>query len=444
VIAAALLAATTLSGCAAVSRPGGYSDTLFVLMRTQADLSDVTSIADVKERRAEVYRRLVTTADRTQAALRRDLADLYLPFTPFYLVNALEVEGNAAIQAWLLRRPEVDRVLLSPQLRPVPTVPAPQADRVEVDGRPQPNIAAIGADRVWVTGVTGPGITIGIADSGVDRYHPALAGAFRGGSDGWYDPWNGTRVPTDESGHGTHIIGTAVGSNGIGVAPGAKWIGCVDLPGNLGNPAGYLRCLQFMLAPFPYGGDPLRDGRPDRSADILVNSWACAQPESCDAGSLRPAIRALNLAGILVVAAPGGGGGPRCGSVGAPPTRLPDMLTVGAFDPAAPVASSPSRGLLSAAGRPDLVAPGVDVVSALPGRRYGALSGTSVAAPQVAGVVALLWAANPRLVGDLVRTRQLLLTTATPVPGGPGCGGHTEVPVGLVNAEAAVGAARSQ
>src|SRR2546425_236018 len=83
-------------------------------------------------------------AVRATSACGGDLDAAYLPFTPFYVVNALEVEGNAAIQAWLLRRPEVDRVLLSPQLRPVPTMPAPQADRVEVDGRPQPNIAAIG------------------------------------------------------------------------------------------------------------------------------------------------------------------------------------------------------------------------------------------------------------------------------------------------------------
>jgi subtilisin family serine protease len=440
-VAAAGLAATTLTGCVTVGHPGTYGDTLFVVMKTQADLSDLVFVADVRARRAEAYRRLVATADRTQAALRRDLADLYLSFTPFYLVNGVEVVGDPAIRDWLARRPEVDRVLLNPRLRPIPARPAPLSGQVRVDGRPQWNVTAIGAEKVWATGITGPGIVIGIPDSGVDGHHPAVAAAFRGGDDGWYDPWNGTRFPTDDNGHGTHVAGTAVGSNGIGVAPGARWIGCVDLPRNLGNPASYLRCLQFMLAPFPYGADALRDGRPERSADILVNSWACPQLEGCDAQALRPAVRALTRAGIFVVAA-AGNGGPRCGSIGAPPSGYPEALTIGATDRAGQVAGFSSRGPQGGSGKPDLVAPGVDVVSALPGGGYGSLTGTSMAAPHVAGVVALLWAANPRLVGDILRTRDLLLRTATAVPAGPGCGAGADSGAGQVNADTAVQLAR--
>ncbi len=75
-------------------------------------------------------------------------------------------------------------------------------------------------------------------------------------------PWNGTGAPTDRGGHGTHTMGSAVGRDGIGVAPGAQWVGCVNLDRNLGNPAAYLDCLQFMLAPFPPGGDPFRQAGP--------------------------------------------------------------------------------------------------------------------------------------------------------------------------------------
>jgi subtilisin family serine protease len=64
-----------------------------------------------------------------------------------------------------------------------------------------------------------------------------------------------------------------------------------------------------------------------------------------------------------------------------------------------------------------------------------------MAAPHVAGVVALMWAANARLVGDIPRTRALLLRTATPVPDDSGCGPHTASGAGLVNADAAVQAA---
>jgi subtilisin family serine protease len=446
-VAAAGLAATALTGCVTVGHPGMYGDSLFVVLKTQADLSDLAFLPDVKVRRAEAYRRLVETADRTQAALRRDLTSLYLPFTPFYLVNGLEVAGDPAIRAWLSQRPEVDRVLLNPVLRPIPVKASPLTGRLQVDGRAQWNITAIGAVKVWAAGVTGPGIVIGISDSGVDGHHPALAAAYRGGEDSWYDPWDGTTYPTDDSGHGTHVLGTAVGNNGIGVAPGARWIGCVDLPRNLGNPASYLRCLQFMLAPFRYGGDALRDGRPDRAADVLINSWGCPQLEGCDAETLRPAVSALALAGIFVVAA-AGNTGPRCGTISSPPATYRDAFTVGAADRTGQAAGFSSRGPgdsgrrgIGANGKPDLVAPGVDVVSALPGGGYGALAGTSMAAPHVAGVVALMWAANPKLVGDLVRTRDLLLRTATPVPGGSGCGGAPDVGAGLVNADAAVRAA---
>ena len=63
-------------------------------------------------------------------------------------------------------------------------------------------------------------------------------------------------MPTDAGIHGTHTLATAVGA-GVGVAPGAQWVGCVNLARNMGNPARYLDCLQFMLAPFPAGRDPL-------------------------------------------------------------------------------------------------------------------------------------------------------------------------------------------
>jgi len=436
-VAVATLGATALTGCVAVGHPGMYGDTLFVVLKEQADLSDLAFIHDVKARRAEAYHRLVGTAERSQADLRHDLTQLRLPFTPFYLVNGLEVAGDPAIRTLLAQRPDVDRVLLNPRLRPIPARPAPLRGHVQVDGSPQSNIAAIGANKVWATGVTGPGIVIGISDSGVDGRHPALAGAYRTGEDSWYDPWNGTRFPTDDGGHGTHVLGTAVGSNGIGVAPGARWIGCVDLPRNLGNPASYLRCLQFMLAPFGYGGDALRDGR----ADVLVNSWACPELEGCDAGTLRPAIHALTSAGIFVVAA-AGNGGPRCDSISEPPAPYPEAFTVGAVDGAGQVAAFSSRGARFADSKPDLVAPGVGVVSALPGGGYGALDGTSMAAPHAAGAVALMWAANPKLIGDVPGTAALLRRTAKPIADAPGCGRRADGGAGILDADAAVRAAR--
>ncbi|WP_025618559.1 S8 family serine peptidase [Salinispora cortesiana] len=445
--AATLLVAT---GAVAVGpgQPGLHGERLFVVLREQADLSGVpaaTGRAGRDRRAAEVYQRLVETAERTQADLRRELRRFRLDHTPYYLVNAIEVDGGPLVRAWLADRPEVDRVLVSQRARPLPA-PAPVA---QGDTAPQPgaewNIRLIRADRVWSElGITGTGVTVGSSDSGVDGTHPGLAAGFRGGVDSWFDPWNVTSAPRDRGGHGTHTLGSAVGRDGVGVAPGATWTGCVNLDRNLGNPALYLDCLQFMLAPFPIGGDPFRDGRPHRAPEILTNSWACPALEGCDSGALQPAVAALAAAGILVVVA-AGNTGPRCRSIEDSPAFHPDVLTVGAVDRQRQVADFSSRGPGPGGGaKPDLVAPGAEVRSALPGGGYGTLSGTSMATPQVAGVAALMWSANPALIGDLPRTRQILTETATAVRvSGDRCGDAAHVAgAGLVDAYAAVRAAR--
>ncbi|WP_433127526.1 S8 family serine peptidase [Micromonospora sp. CA-240977] len=436
-------------------QPGLYGERLFVVLRAQADLTGLPASqpgrAGRDARAAEVYRRLVTTAERSQADLLRGLGRLRLDPVSYYLVNAVEVDGGPAVRAWLARRPEVARVLVSQRLRPLPAPAGQNRGTAPTPTGPEWNIRQIGADRVWSQlGVTGAGIVVGSSDSGVDGTHPALRAGFRGGDDSWYDPWDGTRSPTDQGGHGTHTVGSAVGRDGIGVAPDAQWVGCVNLDRNLGNPAHYLDCLQFMLAPFPAGGDPFTDGRPERAPQVLTNSWGCPSIEGCDKGVLRPATAALDAAGIFVVAA-AGNTGPWCASIDDPPAPYPDVLTVGAVDAQRRVAEFSSRGPVSGGtAKPDVLAPGVGVVSAMPGGTYAALDGTSMATPQVAGVVALMWSANPALVGDVDRTRQILRDTATAATPtyrsdnpADACGGPSNVTgSGQVDAYAAVEAAR--
>jgi subtilisin family serine protease len=195
------------------------------------------------------------------------------------------------------------------------------------------------------------------------------------------------------------------------------------LPRNLGNAARYLDCLQFVLAPFPLGGDPFRDGDPTQSAHVLNNSWGCPQQyEGCDPESLQPAVAALRNAGIFVVAS-AGNDGPACSTLNDPIALYDESFTVGAVDEGGDLASFSSRGPVLADGservKPDLVAPGVDVLSAFPESTYEINSGTSMAGPHVAGVVALMWSANPRLIGDIERTEQILVETARPFTGAP-------------------------
>ncbi|MFI5906176.1 S8 family serine peptidase [Dactylosporangium sp. NPDC051541] len=440
---AILLAATGAVVYVGLGQPGLAGERLFVVMREQADLSGLSAVADHTERVRQTYERLVSTAERTQAPLRAELRSKHVSFTPFYLVNGVEVDAGPVARQWLAGRSDVLHVLLNPQLRPLPAAAEPMHGGQAAPASTPWNLTLIGADRVWADGTTGKGIVVGSSDSGVDGTHPALRGNFRGGDDSWLDPYNGTRSPTDPNGHGTHTVATAVGA-GVGVAPGASWIACENLPRNLGSMANYLTCLQFMLAPYAPGADPWHAGRPDRAPQVLTNSWGCPSLEGCDLYSMRPAIDAFTAAGIFFVAA-AGNTGPGCSSITDPPANYASTLTVGAVDRNARVADFSSRGpTADGLTKPDVMAPGVDVLSALPGGGYDVLSGTSMATPHVAGVVALMWSANPALVGDIPRTREILRSTArTARTQGTSCGSESNtVGAGLVDAYAAVRAAK--
>jgi len=449
------LAALLLYGV--VGKPGLYGEQLFVILRDQADLSRAYSLADRNERLGYVYTTLTRHANTTQAELRVTLDRLGVSYQPYYLVNALEVNGGPLLRAYLAARPEVDRILDSPHLRPLPApVPVSSGDARAPTG-PAWNVTLIGADRVWgELGVTGKGIVVGQSDSGVQGDHPALRENYRGrnGRDArnWLDPWNHTSAPTDIGGHGTHTLGSMVGRGGIGIAPDAEWFGCVNLARNIGNPAWYLNCMQFMLAPYPQGGDPFKDGDPTQAAHVINNSWGCPPLEGCDPNALLPAVSALKAAGIFVVGS-AGNEGPRCGSVSDPIALYADVFTVGAVDRFGNVAPFSSRGPVTVDGslrtKPDLLAPGVDVLSSFPNNTYASNSGTSMAGPQVVGVVTLMWSAQPKLIGNVDRTRQILIETARPYQGARDECSTGGVPdntagYGLVDAYAAVKAALAE
>jgi len=432
-------------------QPGFYGDRYFVVLKEQADLTDIRRIHDYKERRWQAYTRLVAHADRSQAAIRKSLDRFSIDYTPYYLVNGLDVQGSVLVKLWLQTRPEVDRILENPILRPLPSPIPSQGGMIDTPPETLWNLELIQADRVWKEfGVRGQGIIIGQSDSGVQGDHPELADSYRGrfGSNdyNWLDPWNHTSAPVDIGGHGTHTLGTIVG-NATGVAPDAEWIACVNLARNLGNPALYLDCMQFSFAPYPQAGDPLRDGDPGRGAHVLNNSWGCPKIEGCDSETFHPAVSALRDAGVFVVGS-AGNDGPKCGSLNVPPPTYAEVFAVGAIDASGELASFSSIGSTnpeqSGLIKPDLVAPGVQVLSSLPKSSYGQFSGTSMAGPHVVGVVALMWSANPDLIGDIQTTEQILIASAEPYSGAlPDCPGADQLPstaagYGIVNAYHAV------
>ncbi len=435
------LAFTGLSGVLLsyflLGQPGIFGDHLFVVLKPQADLSEVTSDLDYQAKRKLVYKELVRVAEETQAPLLAQLEDMKVKYTPYYLFNAVEVEGGKWLKWRLQTHPSVDRILESPQLRPLPQKPVLPSDQITtIPAGATWNLTLIGADRVKeVLKITGSGIIIGQTDSGVDGKHPELMNSFRGAVSGddynWFDPWYRSAFPVDPAGHGTLTLGVVLGEN-IGVAPDAEWIGCANLVRNLGNPAYYLDCMQFMLAPFPQDGDPFKDGDPARGAMVINNSWGCPEGEGCDAQIFASVVEALKRAGIFMSVSAGNSGIFGCNTISDPPAIYADVFTVGSINRNSELSDFSSLGPVIVDGsnrhKPDLLAPGDDIFSSYPGGGYSYVSGTSFAAPHVSGVVALMWSANPDLIGDVEKTSQILRNSTKPYNGSiPTCGEPNDV-----------------
>jgi hypothetical protein len=327
------------------------------------------------------------------------------------------------------------------------------------------NIRQIGADRVWRDfGVSGSGIVVANIDTGVRYNHPALAAQYRGAlSDGhfdhnynWFDPLGEHPAPHDENGHGTHTMGTIVANGGagdllaVGVAPGARWIAAQGCNAYACDEADLIDAAQWILAPTRLdGGQP----RPDLRPLIVNNSWAGAGGSDWYAGYTA----AWRAAGIFPVFAAGNAGGgitQVCGSIDSPGDYA-DVVAVGATDQNDAIAGFSLLGpTLDGLRKPDFVAPGayagagLGVLSTFPGdgASYQVLRGTSMAAPHVAGLVALLWSANPALIGDYDATYALIRDSARgrsdtrcgDTPGGP----NNVYGYGRIDAYAAVARAR--
>ena len=346
----------------------------------------------------------------------------------YWLVSALTARATPDAIRALADDPDV--AAIAPQTSAT-ILPLTEID--ELDATPQAvnGVVRVRAPQVWALGDRGAGAVVGVIDTGVVPNHKDLTGRWRGGA-GWRDLVHLRTTRYDDNGHGTHVTGTAVGhagvnANVIGVAPGAAYIACkafaADGFGDIGT---ILGCLQFMADP---DGNPLTDDLPD----VVNGSWG--GDVDCDPTFVQ-AVHALRLLDVVAVFAAGNAGVP------ATPAGYRESLAVGAIDRSNVVTAYSGRGPSSCrppgAIYPDVVAPGTKVRSAWPGGKRKTLQGTSMAAPHVSGVVALLRSWSPQLSAAAI-VNVLRATAADLGPAGP----DGEYGYGLVDAFRAINCLRS-
>ncbi|MEQ1642814.1 MAG: S8 family serine peptidase, partial [Pyrinomonadaceae bacterium] len=475
--------ATKISDAVREETGKGKKAEVVILLADQADMSAAYDIKDEDERGWFVYNTLTTHAALTQTDLQSFLMQENAKFRSFWVANMIVATVDAGLVDRLAARPDVARLDSN---RPTRWIETPELAKEQdaTRGADEPaaiewGVTNVKAPDVWATGFNGQGMVIGELDTGVRWTHNVLKPKYRG--------WNGTAadhnfnwwdaihaeilpgptpnpcglnlvVPCDDNGHGTHTAGTTVGDDGtgnqVGVAPGAKWIGCRNMESGIGRPETYAECFQFMIAPTDLTGN---NANPTLRPHVLNNSWGCPTSELCTTrGELETITSNVQAAGIFVVVS-AGNSGPGCSTVADPPALYSEAFSVGAYNSSNTLASFSSRGPSTFYTpnilKPNISAPGVSVRSATRSSdtAFSSLQGTSMAGPHVAGVVALLWSARPALNRDIATTKTLLQNTANPaitLTTAQTCGGipHTQIPnnsfgYGRVDALAAYNAA---
>jgi serine protease AprX len=417
-----------------------------IVLKEQADLSP-TSLLTTREAKGEyVFRTLTQTARRTQAPLLAALTNRGVEHRSYWIANMVWVRGDLSLIQFAAERSDVARIHANPWVKGVENQETPEGVApADIDGV-EWNIYQVGAPLVWEAGFTGQGAVIAGQDTGYEWTHPALKEKYRGW-DGvtadhdynWHDaihdadPTNrcgsDSSEPCDDYGHGTHTMGTMVGDdslgNQIGMAPGARWIGCRNMEEGWGTPATYSECFEWFLAPYPVGASS-DQGDPDKSPHVINNSWACVEDGCEEDAVLKTVVENTRAAGILVVSS-AGNSGPSCSTVNTPTAIYEAAFTVGATDNYdGNIAHFSSRGPVTAddSGRlkPDITAPGAYVRSSILGDGYGWASGTSMAAPHVAGLAGLLISAQPALAGDVDELESLMTRSALPLKATVDCG----------------------
>src|SRR6266480_2265593 len=312
----------------------GQQAEFFVVLAERADLRPAANLLTKTEKGRFVYQTLLEKAQSTQGPILQWLRERKIENQSFYIINAILVKGDRQLAETLAARPDVARVTGNPHIHNDLPERGPIEESPLQPGAPatvEPGITYTHAPDVWALGFRGETVVIAGADTGIRWTHNALKPHYRGWdgvnanhNQNWHDSihdsignpcGNDSPEPCDDFFHGSHTIGTAIGDDGgtiqIGMAPGAKWIGCRNMDQGDGTPARYIECMEFFLAPYPVGGG---QGDPTKAPDITTNSWGCPPSEGCSVDSLQAAVEAQAAAGIQMVVA-AGNAGPGCSTV---------------------------------------------------------------------------------------------------------------------------------
>jgi hypothetical protein len=312
-------------------------------------------------------------------------------------LELVPLEEGEAVADGVIRLQEHQEVLYAEPDHLVHALAEPNDGRWALQWGPR----AVGAPAAWERHTGSADVTVCIIDSGIDQHHRDLALNMHPAIG--YDAIGRGALTGDANGHGTHCAGVvgAVGNNSLGTA-GVAWrvqlLGCRFLNGSgVGYMSDLLACVDYCLR---------------SNASVTSNSYSLAGLDR-RSSILREAIAQAGLQGQLFVAAAGNQGVDNDASYAASfpaAFELPNLLSVAALDATLQLADYSNYGRRTV----HLAAPGTDVLSCWPGDLLAYLSGTSMAAPLVAGAAALLRSATGGRLPNAV-VRQVLMDTARPL-----------------------------
>ncbi|WP_328557548.1 S8 family peptidase [Streptomyces sp. NBC_00358] len=275
-----------------------------------------------------------------------------------------------------------------------------------VQARLQDSTAQIGAPAAWKAGLDGKGVKVAVLDTGADSHHPDLAGRISGAAS--FVPGESTE---DGHGHGTHTASTVGGSGAAsdgaekGVAPGADLlIGKVLSNEGSGDDSWVIAGMEWAV---------------DQGAKVVSMSLGGSEPTDGTDPMSEALDRLSEKSGALFVVAAGNTGMEASMSA---PGAADDALTVAAVDSEDGLADFSTRGPRYGdyALKPDIAAPGVDILAAKAGGSaetgwYQTMSGTSMATPHVAGAAAILAEEHPDWTAP--QLKDALMSTSKELPG---------------------------